>query len=232
MRVSQTAQTPTLPNGKIARLADRVSSLENQVTDNGNPESPDTDYYGQDWFKPVGTDYIEGWTVAGLIMGAGFPASVAVTTAQLTMVAHYTGAGGNFDAIAINQIGGAAASRTARVCIYSNLDGYLYPSDLMFDFAAYDCSATGVHSNTGMWKLPPRRLVWFGINSSNSAITVAAMNRDNVFPIGQIDSTISTNPNVGITVASTYGSPPTTFPQGGAWLTASQVPIIAYRRVP
>jgi hypothetical protein len=189
-------------------------------------------YRDVSWFRQYGTAPVEAWYMAGLVSSGGLSddTSGLFDANRLYAVPFYTGKGGKIDGAAFRVVSGHAATRVARIGLYSNTsDSELYPFQLVQDFGEQDCSTASVKSTAATCVLPEDSIMWAVYVKNHGSVAIRTIIRDDLYPCYGIDSAFGTNPGHGITVAFTYAALPQNFPGGGAINTDAEVPAIGFR---
>ncbi len=141
--------------------------------------------------------------------------------------------GGSLDRLAFNITTVGGAGSLSRAGIYANTSSsVLYPSSLVVDGGAFDSSAvggTGAKVATIAADLDAGELYWVAFLCGVAAPIVRSIATAGLYPIFGLDSTLSTAPGVGLTVAQAYGALPGTFPAAATVITAAPIPAVFVR---
>ena len=155
------------------------------------------------------------------------PTTLALTAGRLYAMPFLISGTHTFVRISINV--STAAAGKARMGIYTNMTGDVYPNALIAgtDIGEVDTGTTGLKENTISWS-PSPGLYWLCL-VSNAASTVRAIAVGSSLPILGMDSTFAAAHGNSWYVAITYGALPGTYPGGGTIGNAS-MPIVALLR--
>jgi len=116
---------------------------------------------------------------------------------------------------------------TARLGIYSNTTGDVYPNALILDAGEVSTSTTGLKEIVINWS-PTPGLYWLSLVSS-VACTVRAVAVAGAMPILGLDATLAAAHGDSWYVAYTYGVLPNPYP-AGATINNGTMPIVALLR--
>lgn len=117
-----------------------------------------------------------------------------------------------------------------RMGLYGNAaDGNLYPGALLADGGSISTATTGIKSATISVALTGGNLYWLVYNTDNAIALVAKLNGTDFSSLLGQPVGVSNDYNVAISVASTFGAMPSTFPAGGAYiLSTAAVPWLRW----
>jgi hypothetical protein len=119
---------------------------------------------------------------------------------------------------------GTLSAGQARLGIYANQDGDVYPGALILDAGFVDVGTTGLKEIVISQQLSPG-LYWLAL-VGNSAPTLRAVAVAGAMPILGLDNAFNITPGNGWYVAFTYAALPNPFTGGGTVNTAS-LPAVA-----
>jgi len=155
------------------------------------------------------------------------PTTLALTANRLYAMPFLISGTHVFSRIAINV--STLLAGNARMGIYSNTTGDVYPNTLILDAGAVDTGTAGLKelTITGNWS-PAPGLYWLVLVAS-SASTVRAIAVGSTIPILGMDSTFAAAHGNSWYVAYTYAALPAVYPGGGTIGIAS-MPVVALLR--
>ena len=220
---------------RIGELESRIVNVSSRQIDLATPEDVKQAvkeakrYRGVEWFRQYGTAPVEAWYLAGQMTCGGL-STYTVPADTLFAIPFHSGRGGRIDGAAFRLTGGNAATRVARIGLYSNTsDTKLYPYQLVVDFGEQDCSTAGVKNTAATTVLAEDTPYWAAFVGNNAALIIRSMVRDDVHPCFGIDSAFGTSAGWGLSVAFTYAALPQNFPGGATIATGADVPAIGFR---
>jgi hypothetical protein len=112
-----------------------------------------------------------------------------------------------------------AAGASARILVYSNLDGV--PNTKLIESTTLDCSTSGAKTFTTSYTFTAGTTYWLGVYTNNALFQMSVFSGFNNIPI----STNAFSAAYGnVTVAATFGSAPTTL--GTATLASGNMYVI------
>lgn len=176
----------------------------------GGNETPDVSFY-----RNRGTGLYESWYPAGLIAGAT-TATTPVTRGRLMAMPFIEVRGGILDRIAF-RCGGVVAGTVARVGLYSNVVGSLYPDALLADGGEQDTAVVGnklsvinvsLSANTPFW------VVFIGGGGAADP-QILTLGNDGISPVLGWSSNLQA-PITHLAAVVAYGALPAVFPAGAA----------------
>ena len=178
-----------------------------------------------------GSRGLENWPVAGMINGTALT-TAAIAAATLYAMPFASPGGGTIDQMMIN-VTSAGAGSSVRVGLYKSIakGTNLYPGALVTDAGVVTTASTGVKTYTTGFPiiLDPGELYWFACVCNTTAPVIRGLAVAGCYPIFGIGAAMSTAPGLGVSVAYTFGTLPTTFKPGGTLITAAPLPAIACR---
>lgn len=122
------------------------------------------------------------------------------------------------------------AASNIRLGLYSNKSlTSMYPNTMLEDSGNLSSATTGVKTYTTNRILTPGYVYWMTINvSSSSTLALRTVAVAGVSSWLGMPTAGTTALNTGITVASTFGANPSTYPSSGAYL-ATAIPVLRYQ---
>lgn len=190
------------------------------------------------YWRQVGTSPLERWYPGGLVNVMSSPGGQAFTLNTLFAVPFISTRAGNLDRIGFRLVSGQASAK-GRVGIYeATSETNLYPNALVVDGGEKDISgAAGVQSSTISQALTAGKLYWFVYLTNNSSATIMGWTGmvGGFTAVFGCDNTLGLNGanGVGLSVAQTYGTLPSTFPSSGTVMDGADAtkkfPLVAVR---
>jgi len=178
-----------------------------------------------------GANSLDNWAVAGVVNATAF-GTASIVAATLYAMPFASPRGGIIDQMTINVTSAGAGSST-RVGLYKSIakGTNLYPGALVTDAGVVTTASTGVKTYTTGFPiiLDPGELYWFACVCNTTAPVIRGLAVAGCYPIFGIGAAMSTAPGLGVSVAYTFGTLPTTFKPGGTLITAAPLPAIACR---
>lgn len=176
----------------------------------------------QSWVKKTGTDTFEAWYPLSSDLSVGsLMSTVSIATGTMVAIPFIQGKERLFDSIAFEITAGGGVGSVARVGIYTNsdVDGELYPDQLVIDGGEFDTTGIGVKStsiNAGVL-LARGRVYWAVYLCGVAAPTVRGITAGGCANILGFSSSSFASPQNRITVSQAYGSLPRTFPNAATF---------------
>ncbi|MEA2701756.1 MAG: hypothetical protein QOE22_465 [Candidatus Parcubacteria bacterium] len=132
------------------------------------------------------------------------------------------------DQMAIN-VTTLGTGSTPRIGIYAD-NGNLYPGALVVDAGTQSGATTGVKTyTTGLPVTLDPGMYWLAYVTNATAPTIRTFAVASLVPILGYPSALGTAPNLGWSVAFTFGALPSTFTGGAAGVTAVPIPSVFVR---
>lgn len=132
------------------------------------------------------------------------------------------------DAMAIN-VTTLGSGSTPRVGIYAD-NGNDYPGALVVDAGTQSGATTGVKTySTGLPVTLDPGLYWLAYVTNATAPAIRTFAVTGMNPVLGLSSALGTAPNLGWSVAFTFGALPSTFTAGGAAFIAAPIPAVFVR---
>jgi hypothetical protein len=123
----------------------------------------------------------------------------------------------------------AGANSTPRVGIYAD-NGNMYPGALIVDAGTQSAATTGTKTyTTGLPVTLDPGLYWLVHVTNATAATIRTFAVGSLIPVLGYPSALGAAPNFGWSVAFTFAALPSTFPAGGAGITAVPIPAVFVR---
>lgn len=226
-RIAETNPIAEQLNRNFAAISKTLESIsEGEVNEDDG---------GSEWDYQAGGGTIEAWHWANIIT-SGALATAAIPALQVLYAVPFIAPKRTavLNALAIAQtVNGGAGSRT-RLGLYTNkAPGNLYP-DMLVSGTDYelvtDAGGASVKTAVVNATLEPGALYWAAALVNNIAgPTVRVILPSECSRMLGTPNTLGSAANIAISVAKTYSALPTAYPNGAAYLTAGNIPAIAYR---
>lgn len=182
---------------------------------------------GEEAFRHAGGSGLEVWYLAGASNGLAL--ATATMTANVLRAFPFVAParGGTLDRLGFNVT--TLLAGNSRIGLYASVsESNLYPSALLEDSGSISTATTGVKSYTINRALKPGRLYYLA-HVCDVAVVLRGFAVGGVSSVLGISNALGTTPNLGVSVAHTYGALPATFTAGGAMITAVPLPALGYR---
>lgn len=200
--------------GWASDINQNFTTIENQL--NG-----DISYYRQ-----AGTSPFERWYIGGMATAAN-PGTANPALGTIYATPFISSRGGTLDRLIFWVKLAAGAGGVGRAGIYrATSKSNLYPDTLVVDGGEFATTSTGGKIATINVALDHLTLYWLVVNCGTAAPTLHTIAQAECLPILGVST--SYGPACGISVSSSYGALPSTFPAGGTPIATAFAMAVRY----